>query len=836
MASKNKSVKTATVQMQGLTVNNPVHDLRANNDNKNNNSSVNRQGATSRANDREAKSNNGNGRIRRNPFEYIHTRPQNRQDNKRGTSGTTVSLKANYFSLTPIKPSWAIYQYRIDFVPDVEDTAIRKYLLRQHRTMFHGYVFDGTMLFTATKLKEEVFQLTTSSKNDEKFNIKIKYIGNIPAEEALQVLNIIMRASMEGLQLQLIRRNYFDTDTNQIQKINNQLMLIPGYITSIRQHERNLLMCAELTSKVLRTETVYDVFANIVRNDRRGNQDVRTTFSKEMEGVIVMTNYNKKKSYRIHEIDWNASPLSKFSSGDKEISYKDYYQKRYSLTIRDLKQPLLLSRPTEKQKRGGKTDFVYLIPELCVPTGLTDNMRKDFMLMQDVAKFTRIGPAERVQRLLRMNERIRKAEGSKKVMNDWEISLDSKLIEFQGRELQPENILYGSQKREPAINGDWTRQQLNKEIFAKANLKNWVVIAPKQLERETQNFLSELNSSIKTIGLSFSPPKILYTQDERDQTVVQQLIVAKNNDPQLILVIVSKQQLYSTIKKFCCVQEGILSQIVTKRVITKPKGLRSICTKIGVQINCKLGAIPWMVQIPLDGMMFVGFDVCHDTTDKTKSFGAMVASMDMKKSMNYYSVVTPHKDGNELSSNIAINMQRCLNAYKTEHGVLPKHIIFYRDGVGEGQMKHVYDVEVTQLKSLFNQMYDESNMVSFTFVVVCKRINTRIFKGTNNPNAGTVVDDVITLPERYDFFLVSQSVTQGSASPTSYNVIYDSSKVLTPDRLQMLTYKLCHVYYNWTGTVRVPAVCQYAHKLSLLMGQYVHQRPSERLSKKLYFL
>ena len=34
--------------------------------------------------------------------------------------------------------------------------------------------------------------------------------------------------------------------------------------------------------------------------------------------------------------------------------------------------------------------------------------------------------------------------------------------------------------------------------------------------------------------------------------------------------------------------------------------------------------------------------------------------------------------------------------------------------------------------------------------------------------SGTVVDDVVTLPERYDFFLVSQSVRQGTVNPTSY--------------------------------------------------------------------
>ena len=28
------------------------------------------------------------------------------------------------------------------------------------------------------------------------------------------------------------------------------------------------------------------------------------------------------------------------------------------------------------------------------------------------------------------------------------------------------------------------------------------------------------------------------------------------------------------------------------------------------------------------------------------------------------------------------------------------------------------------------------------------------------------------------------------------------------------SYKLTHMYYNWPGTVRVPAPCQYAHKVS----------------------
>ena len=94
---------------------------------------------------------------------------------------------------------------------------------------------------------------------------------------------------------------------------------------------------------------------------------------------------------------------------------------------------------------------------------------------------------------------------------------------------------------------------------------------------------------------------------------------------------------------------------------------------------------------------------------------------------------------------------------------------------------------------------------------------------------------MVTLPERYDFFLVSQSVRQGTVNPTSYNVIEDSSG-LKPEHIQKLTYKLCHLYYNWPGTVRVPAPCQYAHKLALLVGESLHTAPSDKLEDTLYYL
>lgn len=63
---------------------------------------------------------------------------------------------------------------------------------------------------------------------------------------------------------------------------------------------------------------------------------------------------------------------------------------------------------------------------------------------------------------------------------------------------------------------------------------------------------------------------------------------------------------------------------------------------------------------------------------------------------------------------------------------------------------------------------------------------------------------VVTREEWYDFYIVSQTSQDGTVTPTHYNVIYDT-KDLYPDQVQCLTYKLCHMYYNLSSVIQVPA-------------------------------
>lgn len=59
------------------------------------------------------------------------------------------------------------------------------------------------------------------------------------------------------------------------------------------------------------------------------------------------------------------------------------YRNRYAVQTRDLKQPLVTVRRTERWLRNlhGEQSVIKLVPEHCVVTGITDEMRANYKLM-----------------------------------------------------------------------------------------------------------------------------------------------------------------------------------------------------------------------------------------------------------------------------------------------------------------------------------------------------------------------------------------------------------------------------------------------------------------------
>ena len=109
-------------------------------------------------------------------------------------------------------------QYRVDFSPDVDVTLIRKALIREQKALLGVYIFDGTVLFMTFKLPNEHTQFQGKRKDGSIVCINVKYVGTLNMQDstAIQVLNLIIRRAMEGLQLQLVGRNLFDAKAKVI--------------------------------------------------------------------------------------------------------------------------------------------------------------------------------------------------------------------------------------------------------------------------------------------------------------------------------------------------------------------------------------------------------------------------------------------------------------------------------------------------------------------------------------------------------------------------------------------------------------------------------------------
>ena len=70
----------------------------------------------------------------------------------------------------------------------------------------------------------------------------------------------------------------------------HKLEIWPGYVTSIRQHEEQILLCCEISCKVLRTDTVLEQIEEIYKRTT-GGPSFKPSVEKALLGAIVITRY-----------------------------------------------------------------------------------------------------------------------------------------------------------------------------------------------------------------------------------------------------------------------------------------------------------------------------------------------------------------------------------------------------------------------------------------------------------------------------------------------------------------------------------------------------------------
>ena len=98
-------------------------------------------------------------------------------------------------------------------------------------------------------------------------------------------------------------------------------------------------------------------------------------------------------------------------------------------------------------------------------------------------------------------------------------------------------------------------------------------------------------------------------------------------------------------KKLCCMEHPIPSQVINARTISQQQKLRSVTQKIALQINCKLGGELWAVDIPLKNIMVV----YHDSSHGKRSILGIVSSIN-RHLTRLYSRVSIHDKNQEIDA------------------------------------------------------------------------------------------------------------------------------------------------------------------------------------------
>lgn len=383
--------------------------------------------------------------------------------------------------------------------------------------------------------------------------------------------------------------------------------------------------------------------------------------------------------------------------------------------------------------------------------------------MKGMAQYTRMEPKIRVQRLMDFNRRLLGTQASVQHFENSEIKLQPELLKIEGRILPQETILFGNGKTAKSENQnvDWTNPMKMNQMYQNMPLSKWAIIYPASAEIDTRTFLRLLSEVANGMQYEMKDPKMICLSDDRVGSYTKELETLLQRDPNFVMIVLPNQSVdrYAAVKKISCVNNATPTQVVVLKTMKPKKGnmgaVKSIATKVLIQMNCKLGGAPWMVNIPIKGLMTIGFDVSTDSTDKRKAYGAFIASMDLKKNVKYFSAVASHIRGEECSGSIAVHMRNALRAFHSTHGCFPEKILMYRDGVGEGDIDFVRNQEVNTLENTLKEVYETAGCEykpTFTFIIVTKRINTRFFTASfsrhENPCSGTVIDTAVTLPGR----------------------------------------------------------------------------------------
>ncbi|KAI9470927.1 MAG: Piwi domain-containing protein [Benjaminiella poitrasii] len=796
-----------------------------------------------------------------------------------GKAGKSVRVRANFFEVTTL-PAQNIHHYDITIDGPSSSLEFYRKVWKAFETTdgqgsFNGYkaIFDGRKnIFSSKPLKlgeaqasqyEIALPNAAPSKKAGSNNatIRIKRAGEINMTElhlflkgkaacttncltAIMALDILIRHVPSTMYTSVGRSFYIPNDKQQLP---NGAEVWQGYYQSARPTCGKMMINLDVSATAFNESGPLPNVVSKILN-RRSLDDLRRGIPKlelnKLEKIlkslkVYITHRGERKNvYKIKKLTPTSAEKTMFKNeSGTELSVATYFSQKYN---KRLHYPFL---PCVAVK-----DDVFFPMEVCeVVEGQRLTKKLNEKQTADMIKFTCQKPNVRANKINQGFSLLQYKDNE--YMKQFGMNVKPEMAIVNARVLPTPKISYhrSSQGADFAPQaGAWNLR--GKKLSQGASLNSWSVVnfAGGIPSQAVQRFVRELCQSFIETGMNVTnrnPPTInADPQGNIENTLKEAWLKAGNTakaKPQIIFCILPNTgtPLYAEIKRISDTVLGVATQCVQSKHVHDAK--KQYCANVCLKVNMKLGGTNWTLMpanmpfITQKPTIIIGADVTHPAPGdfNRPSIAAIAASMDAR-AVKYTSVISPQKNRTEIISNLANMIKDVLKTFYQACGQKPARILFYRDGVSEGQFKQVMDSEVAAIRAACASL-DKSYKPTLTFVVVQKRNHARFFPietrdadRTGNCMPGTVIDTDIVHPFEFDFYLQAHAGLQGTSRPTHYHVLHDDNK-FTSDSLQELTYNLCYTFARATRSVSIVPAAYYA---DIIAGRARFHRKGENWS------
>jgi len=745
-----------------------------------------------------------------------------------------------YANLYQIKLSkeLSVFQYPYSVSPNIApgDSRIRSFLFKscnkELKNTYGECLISGDSLYSLKKLLEvKAFKanIYLKGQRDEYIltfekSVNERKIKNEEVQKdqlSKQIIELLVKDILHSNPKLDFYKGFFVLSTSKktIETNGVSINFYPGFTTSFVETDRGNFLNVTLKNKIIQSETVYDYLVYYGYKDKEEQNNIK----ERLVGREFKVSY-AKRHYFIDDILFDRNPDTQtFSFKGKNYKLIDYFKDEYKIVIHNPKQPIIVVR---NKAKDGQVNNSYFVPELCYLSGLEDEETKNGLFMKELATLTKLEPNERIKKT---NEFIKLLEDPSKDSNHPEKLSAKEKSDLYGIKVEPLNELFTAyyMKDTKLVGGSNTQVSSRDKTFKvlkKSDLTNWLCFYEENNYNDAENLYNTLSKASKAYGLKIPEPEWVEMKNKSSAKkwidTADEYFSEDKHDYSFALFLLGKNDsIYAQLKKHSLCRNGYVSQVVKARSIQKKGGLMSVCSKILLQINAKLGGISYKTVIDKEindrKLMVIGVDSSHIKGKRTGV--AMVATIN-DSFTDFYNKEEIIKEENKEQLQFCISsfIEQAIVAYNKKNKNAPKGIVIYRQGVSL-QQKEFLKTEIQQIDSVC-----KTKNILYYYILVNTKTTFKFFeksnKGYSNPGSGLLVIDGVTNRNYFEFYIQPQEVTQGSATPTCFHVAYGTLNF--PEMIPKFTYDLCHIYSNWQGIIRIPNVIKAAEKLSKMTAKY----------------